>query len=450
MKVTTEELPDREVVMTVEVEEGQAQQALRQAARRLSHRIRIPGFRPGRAPYSIVLRTVGEDSLRSEAFEAIGQQLYEDALEEAEIDAYAQGSLEDVQWDPLTFRVTVPLPPVVKLGEYVSLRVPSEPILVLDEDVENALEDVRERLAEWVPVDRAAEYGDMVGVDVKGVVGQEEIMDQQNWERLLREAAGSGLPGFDAAIVGMNPGDVREFDLTYPADSSQWAGETAHFNVRLHGVKVKELPPLDDDFAQSVGDYDTLAALQEATREEIRARSEAKADYEGKVIDALVEQSALEFPPLMLESELDNVLDEHDRLLRRQGMPLDDFLRVTGKTRDAYREDNRPVAEQRLKRSLVLSEFVRQEALTIDEKEVTAEIERQVALQPDETSERVRTMLDSAGGRRAIGSDLLTRDAISRLVAMAKGEYREPDLPAEASEPEVESGEDQSDTSSDE
>ncbi|HUW08756.1 MAG TPA: trigger factor, partial [Anaerolineae bacterium] len=193
MKVTTEELSDRQVVMTVEVEEEQAQQALRQAARRLSHRMRIPGFRPGRAPYAIVLRTVGEDSLRSEAFEAIGQKLYEEALKEAEIDAYAQGALEDVQWDPLTFRVTVPLAPLVRLSDYGSLSVPSEPILVLDEDVAEALDDLRQRNAEWVPVDRAAESDDRVDVDIKGVVGEEEIMNQQNWERLLREDSSGGL-----------------------------------------------------------------------------------------------------------------------------------------------------------------------------------------------------------------------------------------------------------------
>jgi len=450
VKVTTEELSDRQVTMTVEVEEGQAQQALRQTARRLSQSMRIPGFRPGRAPYNIVLRTVGEDHLRSEAFDAIGQQLYEDALQEAKIDAYAQGSLEDVQWDPLTFRVTVPLPPVVKLGDYESLNVPSEPILVLDEDVEDALEALRERHAEWVPDDRAAEYGDMVVMDIKGVVGKEEIMDQQNWERLLREDAGGGLPGFDAALVGLKAGEVREFDLTYPDDSSQWAGETANFDVRLQGVKAKELPPLNDDLAQSVGEYETLAALRETIREDIRARREAEADYEGKVVDALVDQSSLDFPPLMLENELDDLLDEHDRLLRRQGMPLDDFLRVSGKTRDAYREENRQIAEQRLKRSLVLSEFARQDGLTIDDEEITEEIERQLALQPDDTAERVRTMLDSPGGRQAIGNDLLTREAISRLVAMAKGEYEKPDPLPETSEPEADSSENQSDAISDE
>ena len=449
VKVTTEELSDRQVVMTVEVEEEQAQQALRQAARRLSHRMRIPGFRPGRAPYAIVLRTVGEDSLRSEAFEAIGQQLYEEALKEAEIDAYAQGSLEDVQWDPLTFRVTVPLPPVVKLGDYGSLSVPTEPILVLDEDVAEALDDLRQRNAEWVPVDRAAEYDDMVDVDIKGVVGEEEIMNQQNWERLLRKDGSGGLPGFDAAFVGMTAGESSEFDLTYPEDSGQWAGQTAHFTAQLHGVKAKELPELNDDFAQTVGEFDTLAALQEATRQDIRDRRTAEADYEGKVLDALIEQSTVEFPPLVLDNELNDLLDEHDRRLRQQGMPLDDFLRMTGKTRDAYREENRPSAERKLKRSLVLSEFVRQEGLTLDDQKISEEIERQVALQPDETRERLRTLLDSPGGRQAIGNNLLTREAISILVAMAKGEYEKPDLPAEAPEAEGENDQDKGDTNND-
>ena len=427
MKVTTEHLADRQAVMTVEVEEERTEQALRQTARRLSHRMRIPGFRPGKAPYSVVLRTVGEDNLRAEAFETLGQRLYEEALEEAGIEAYAQGSLDDLQWDPLTFTVTVPLPPRVELGEYSELRVSPEPILILDEEVDEGLEALRERHAEWAPVDRPAGYGDMLVLDIKGAVAGEEIMDQQNWARVLREDSGGALPGFDAALVGLTSGDSHSFDIVYPDDSTQWAGETAHFEAKLHGVKAKQLPALDDGFARTLGEHDTLEGIREALREDMRARREAEADYEGKVLDALADQAGIEFPPLMLENELDDLMEEHDRLLRQQGLPLDDFLRVSGKSKDDYREENRGRADRRLRRSLVLSEFAKLEEISIDDEDVDDETERRVSLQSGENAARLRTLLDSTGGRLAVRNDLLTRRALLRLISIARGDAEDSD-----------------------
>ena len=423
MKVTPEEHPNRQVTLTVEVEEERAQRALRQAARRLSRRTRIPGFRPGKAPYGIVVRTVGEDYLRAEAFEAVGQQLYKDALEEAEIEAYAQGTLDDVQWDPLTFKVTVPLPPLVELGDYRALRVPPEPILVLDEEVDEALQHLRERYAEWVPVDRPAAYDDMLVMDIKGAVGDEEIMNQQNWERVLQEESSGSLPGFDAALVGLSTGDEHSFDVTYPEGTTRWAGETARFEVTLHGVKAKELPPLDDELAQTIGEHETLDELQEVVREDLRAQREAESDYEGKVLDALVEQAQIEFPPLMLDKELDDLLGNHDRLLRQQGTPLDEWLRVSGKSKEDYREETRPQAERRLKRNLALSELVEQEKLAVEDADVDEEIERRVAGQSSDTAQQLRELLDPSSGRQMLRKDLLTQKALQRLLSIAKGEF---------------------------
>lgn len=439
MKVTTEELPDRQLVLTVEVEEERAQQALQRAARRLSRRVRIPGFRPGRAPYHIIARVVGEERLRAEAFEAIGQQLYEEALKEAGVEAYAQGTLEDVHWDPLTFKVTVPLPPLVELGDYRALRVPVEPVLVTDEEVDEALQKLRERYAEWVPVDRPAAFGDMVIMDIKSTVGEEEIMSHQNWQRVLRADSGGSLPGFDAALVGLKAGDRHSFDLTYPEDARvRWAGQTAHFEVTLHGVKARELPPLDDEFAQTVGEHETLDALREAIRENLRAQREAESDYESKVLDALVERARIEFPPIMLERELDDLLQEHDHLLRQRGMPLDDYLRLSGKSKETYREEIRPQAEQRLKRSLALSEFAEREGLVVEEAEVDEEIERRVARQSSDTAEHLRELLETSSGRRMVRNELLTRKALQRLAAIAKGEFEAP-----AAEQEAEDGDGQ-------
>ncbi|MDH7486362.1 MAG: trigger factor [Anaerolineae bacterium] len=435
MKVTSEELPDRQVVLTVEVEEERTQRALQQAAHRLSKRIRIPGFRPGKAPYPIVLRTVGEDHLRAEAFKAIGQQLYEEALKEAGIEAYAQGMLEDVQWGPLTFKVTVPLPPRVELGDYRALRVAPDPVIVLDEEVDEALQQWRERYAEWVPVERAAAYGDMLVMDIVGHVGEQEILNHQNWEWVLREESSGSLPGFDAALAGLKAGDSRSFDLTY-AEGSSRAGQTAHFEVAVHSVKARELPPLDDEFAQTVGEeYETLDALRESIRGKLRAQREAESNYESKALDALVAQARIEFPPLMVEEELDDLLEEHDRVLRQQqGLPLDDYLRLMHKSKEEYRQEQRPLAEQRLRRRLALSEFIEQEGLAVTEEEVDEEIERRVAAQPEERAERARGLFASPNGRQMLRNDLLTRKALLRLLTIARGEFEAPESGKEAEE----------------
>jgi trigger factor len=260
-------------------------------------------------------------------------------------------------------------------------------------------------------------------------------MNQTNWERVLREEDSSGLPGFDAALVGLESGESHAFDLTYPEDSDRWAGETAHFQVTLHGVKAKELPALDDDFAQTVGSQQTLDELREAIRENLRAQREAEADYQGKVLEKLVEQATINYPPFLLEKELDGLLEDHDELLRRQGMPLDDFLRMTGKTREEYREENRSKAKERLERSLALSEFVEREGLEVQPDDVESAIEQRVAQQPEESAERLRSLLDSPGGRRALGNDLLTQQALLRLEAIARGEYTEPAAEADTEDP---------------
>lgn len=434
MRVIREELPDRQVKLVVEVEDERAQDALRQTARRLSHKVRIPGFRPGKAPYHLVVNSVGEDYLRAETFDAIGQKLYEQALEEAEVDAYAQGSLEDVQWEPLTFKVTVPLAPAVELGDYKSLSVPREPVLVLDEDVDEALQEIRQRFATWTPVDRPSQDGDMLIMDITGTVNGEDIMSHQNWERVLRIEETGSLPGFDEALVGLQAGAEHSFTLQYPEDARRWAGEDAEFHVTLHSVKGKELPPLDDELAQMTSDeYETMEELREAVRQQLRMQREREADYEGQVLDALVEQADIEFPPVMLEQELNDLLQDHDRFFRQQGMPLDDFLRVSGKSLEEYREEQRPHAEQRLRRRLALTELVEQEELGVEETEVLQEIEGRVSGQPDESSDRLRELLRSATGRQLVQTDLLSRKAMRRLVAIASGEPEvETAEPAEA------------------
>jgi len=314
-----------------------------------------------------------------------------------------------------------------------------DPILVLDEDVMSTIEQMQDREGSWVPADRASSYGDMLVMDIVGTVEEEVIMDQQSWEHVLTEEGGGSLPGFDAALVDAQTGDGREFELTYPEDAPRWAGQTAQFKVEVHGVKVKELPELNDDFAQMVGDYETLDDLRETVRQGLRDQQETEQDFDGKVLDELVSQATIEFPPVMLERELDDLLEDHDRFFRQQGMPIEDYLRISGKDANEYRDDQRPHAENRLRRSLAMGRLIESEGLDVGNEEVEEEIVARVGQLSGDNATRLQELLESPRGRIAVRSDLLSRKGMQALLSIVAGEYVE--QAEEEATPEEESAE---------
>ncbi len=430
MKIETQRHDNQMVTLTVEVEDERVQPALRAAARRLSQNYRIPGFRPGKAPYETVVRHLGEQTIYQEALDQLGQKVYEEALDQEKIEPYAPGGLEDVKFKPLVLTFNVPLAPEVDLGDYRALRVPYTAPTTTDEALAETLDHLREHHAILAPVERPAALGDVVTVDVKaflheGVNPSDFLMADQDVALLLDEASDWPLPGFAPQVVGLNAGDEKKFDLVFPDDyaNTSLRGEAAHLEVKVKEVKDRTLPEWSDELAKDMGEYESLEDLRTKARQVLleRAERDVEADYQSQAVDKLVEQTTVNYPPIVLDNELDGMLEDLDHRLHEQNLTLDDYLKIEGKTREQLREEYAPQAQERLRRSLALGKLVDLEQLSVSDAEVEDEINRFSALFGQESSV-IRQSLSSAQSRNALALEVLTNAALKRLSAIAKGE----------------------------
>ncbi|MCS6828165.1 MAG: trigger factor [Caldilinea sp.] len=437
--VKTEPRENRQLAVTIEVDQQRVEQELRKAAAKIAQQYAIPGFRKGKAPYHIIVQQVGLPSLYSEFVDELGQELFRKAIEQENIQPYAQSSLEDVQFDPLTYKLIVPLEPTVKLGDYRSLRVEEEPVAIDMAEVDRRLEMYREEYAGWQEVERPCAYGDLITMDVKSVIVREEgeenaeevVLDETDWEVTLDEEHPLEPAGLDKEILGMRAGEEKEFVISWPADSqSIYAGKQAKFFVKIKKVQGYEKPELNDEFAKLVGpDYATLDDLRNAIIESLteEARREAARQYTDKVLDALVEISELDYPPVVIEDQIDAMLNDLDRRIRQMGLDgLEAFLRQTGQTEESYREQLRPTATQIARRNLVLSEVIRQEGIEASEEEIDAHVRRMLgadaAGEIDPSARELADLLRFGPGRSMVISQVLTEKATQLLEALARGQ----------------------------
>jgi trigger factor len=439
MKVTTERMEDCQVKIVVEMDAADIDKELRQTARKLSRQYTVPGYRRGKAPYHAVLRVFGRDVVQQQALEDFGNELYDQALEEIEYEPYEVGELQDVEWDPFRMTILLPIHPEVELGDYRALRVPFEPEEITEERIEDYLKEIQQNNAQWIPVDRAAALNDMVVIDAEGKIGDETVLESTEREMILEEGSHIPLPGFHAELVGMSPGEEKTFVLTYPEDDprEEVAGKEAEFTAKLHTIKEQDLPPLDDDLALMVGDYDSLDALKTAVREnlETEALQRVEGEYLDAVLEAMIEGAIkIEYPPQAVDREADLVMNQMERNLASTGLQLDNYLTMIGKTREMYRREMRPSAEERLKKRLVLNQVAKEEGLQADPEEIEAEIDRLSEMLGDE-ADQMREVLDTPEGRLSIAEDLVIAQVQERIKQIARGEAP----PLEVTETEAES-----------
>ena len=436
MDVTTETVAPREVEFTIRPEAEQVEDARREAARRVARQVKIPGFRPGKAPYALVERTVGRKLLTEQAIEILAPDLYKRILEEGGYQPYDRPTLNILRQEPLEFRIRVPLEPTVELADYCAIEVEPEPeVVVTPEQEEQLLNELREQHGAWVPVERPAQVGDQVTLDIRGTSDEETVFDQEGTQLTLSETLSP--PGFAQEIAGMLPGQTREFSLTYPEDYSQseLAGETVNMTTTLRGLKERRLPELDDEFAQSVGDHATLEDLKAQLRENLKAQldAEARDRLATRVLDRVVEQSGLEYPNAAVEQEIDSLIRQRESRLRQQGFTLESYLRVIHKSMAQLRDELRPEAEEQLRRSLVLREVAKVEKIEVQPGELIAEVDR-VARAYGEQAAAVRQALMQQGALGPVAGDLYARKALARLVDVvmgkAEGVCEAPEVPA--------------------
>jgi trigger factor len=455
LKIETQDLENRQVEMKVEVPTEQLEKAMRGAARRLSKQTKIPGFRPGKAPYEIIVGKFGEDVVFEEALDTLGQEVYRSGLEQSELEPYAPGVLEEIESrDPLTLRYVVPLAPEIDLGQYRALRVPFEEAEVTDEALEEALEELRQRQALIEPADRPAEDSDLVILDVYGelIEGNDEdkrLIDSKEVSVLVEPDTDFPVPGVYDHIKGISTGEERSFEFTFPDDyaAEDLQGKAAQFKLTCAEVKSRIVPEWSDDLAQNLGDFETLLDLRVKLRESLQeqANQENQSRYADEVLEKLLEQASVDYPPVVLEEELARSLRDLEVRLRGQNLTLEDFLKIENKSEESLKEEMEPAARERIERGMVLGKLVDLEELGIENDEIQAEIDRMMEPFEGKEGQELRKAFENDASRSRIAIDLLTSKAVTRLTNLARGitkEEIEPKTEADTSTEENEELED--------
>ena len=421
MKVTAERIPEAQMLLEVELDDARVKKSLDQAARRLSQRFRIPGFRQGKAPRRVVESALGPDAVFEEAAERMIPQALTEALEQEGLEPVAQPSVEITEREPVTFTATVPLEPVVELGDYRMISVAKPESEYSDEMLEERLLELRRQHALLEPVERAPELNDRVTADVRAEVDGEQILDQPGAEFHLREGAVVGVPGLCEQLVGVAVGDehVIPIDVDEDWDDDEVAGKTVTFTVTVHDVKAEELPEADDDFAMEVSEeFETFADLRERVDSGLREQTDRQAEelFSQEVMKAVVDRATLEYPPALVEHEIEHMRQD---FARQMGQDPATFLRDGGEQGEQLLASFRTQANERVINTLVLQNISEAEDIEVLDEEVTADLQQMLAGMPTTDPEQAEQMLEDEGIRANVQARLVRERTIERLQQIA-------------------------------
>jgi len=460
LKIEKELLDDHQVQLTVEVEADVMEANKRRAARQIARRGKIPGFRPGKAPYDVIVRNYGEAAIVEQAIDILVDEIYPKVLEEAEIKPAAAGSLENIEeLDPPKLIFKVPLAPEIDLGDYRSIRLKYKFSPPGKKELDNALKEMQQMYATTKTVERVAEMGDYVLVDVKGERAKPKdeedrsaALSRQGYALVVRKEAQDDewpYPGFSKELVGMNPNESKAVKHKYPKDDPDESlqGETVNFEVTLKTVRAMILPELDDEFAKTTGQYETLDELEEALKKELefRAQNEYDDEYYVELIDKIKAGATIKYPPQVVEHEAEHVLEDLGNRLAQQGLELETYFKMQQTTQEKFMEEEaRPVAIKRLERSLIMDQLAREEKIEVNDEELQNEFGQTMT----EMQYQGLDFSKVKGGRQGqqkvaeaiamqSANRLMTRRVLERIKAIATGEFKEEEEKTEA-EPKAE------------
>lgn len=427
VKVTLERLPESRVQIDIEVESERLTSSLDAAYRRLAPKARVPGFRPGKAPRAITEKYIGQDRLMNEAIDKLLPEVYNEAIEEQDVDAIAQPELDKIDLDPLRMKFIVAVRPTVDLGPYQGIRVAPEPAEVTPEMIDEQVTLLRRRYATQVPVERGIQWNDFIIADVTGETEGDRFVEDIDAEFPLREGQVLFVEGLAEAFLGMNKGETKTVEIAIPEDFrvERLQGKTATFTLSIKEVKEEQLPELDDDLAQQVNadEFPTWDALRDRIQGDLQKAMTEQTEnaYRTKAVDALVEGATVEFPRILTEREIDHLIRDS---MGNDSAQYASYLRRIGRSESEYRESLREAAEARVRRSLVLSELAEAEGIDVSAEEIQGELDKLVEPLGGD-SERFREMFGSEEGIATIRRNLLTQKTLERLSAIARGETKE-------------------------
>ena len=429
MKVTREKIENSQAFLTIEMEPAEVEESLEESYYRLVKKTNIPGFRKGKAPRAILERYIGKESLLEDALTNLLPQAYDKAIKEQKIEAIAQPHIEVAQTDPVVFKATVPLKPTVELGDYHHIQLMPEPVEITEDDVSTAIEQLRHQHATWEPVERPVNFSDLVILDVDSSIEDKPFINQKGVQYQVLHDLPFPVPGFAEQLPAMKKGEDKEFKLQFPSDYSreELAGKEASFRVRVAEIKQERLPELNDEFAKEINpDFKTLSSLREqvSTNLKLRADEKARIDFEERVIEEVLNLTHVEFPPVLVEAEVDRLLGEQLQRWQMGSKGLEEYLNRINKTEEELRKELEPIATKRVTRSQVLGKIAEGEKIEASDSEISAEIERMIK-STTENKDELQKFLDTPQAHQSIEQLLITRKTIQRLAEIAKGSGEE-------------------------
>jgi trigger factor len=443
LKIETELRDDHQMKVVAEFEADVLEKYKHQAARKIATRAKIPGFRPGKAPYDVVLRLYGEEAITDEAKGLLVDDAYPKILDEAKINPAASGALEEISdTEPIKATFIVPLEPTVELGDYLSLRKEYAVNEVTDKQVDEFIERMRKNYATAEPSVKPATEGDLVALKLDAVltqpVGDEkaEVLKESPLQIIIGEndPEENDFPyaGFGDNLKGLSENETKTFKYSYPDDSKydRLRGKEVEFTAVIESIKTLHLPELNDEFAQSVGDFENVAKLNEMVRVQLeaQAKNEYEKTYFDDLIEELVKDAKVKFAPQTLEHEMEHVVESIQQDLAQQRMELDTYLK---KEKTVWmEEDVKPAAKKRLERSIVLDELAKVEKIEVGNEELQNEFTQMISemqygtdpkkLQKELKSERFANALAMEAASR-----LLNRKVLECLKDIATGKAAE-------------------------
>lgn len=446
----------------MEVASDQFEKAKQKAARRISNKVNIPGFRKGKVPYGILVRFVGEEAIVEDAFELLSNEIYRDALTDSGLQPYGPGTFLESKIDPAPAMIfQVPLQPVVDLADYRSVRLEWSPVEVKDEEVDRALKSMQEDYALVEESTHPVQVGDRVTMDIHSSVieehteetgedeaehdhdheGHDHEHDADNAfihghdEPIILDADHEPLPGFSDALVGAQAGDEREFDLDIPDNEEEYqdaAGKKVHFNVAVKRIENITLPELNDVLAARVTEGEdsplTLLELRMRVRKNLEDMTTDRTtdDYVRRVLDIIIEKADIKYPEVAVADEIEEMLEQFDMQLHRQGFTLTDYQNIMRKSKQDMFDEYRAAAENRVRRGLVMREIMNAEGIEATPEEFEGEINLMLKSVSEEQHESMREMLNDPNLRTNILDGLLRRKTTERIMAIGRGEALEP------------------------
>ncbi len=413
-----------EVKLEITVEAEKFENAMKKVYFQNAKYINIPGFRKGKAPMNIVEKYYGAQIFYEDAFNDVATQSYGEALDENNIDAVSRPVVDIVQMEKgkdLIFTAVVQVKPEVELGKYKGISLKKVEYKVEDKDVEKELKQMQDRNSRLVTVDdRPLENGDIATIDFEGFVDEVAFEGGKAEGHELEIGSGAFIPGFEEQLVGMKIDEEREIKVIFPKEyfSKELAGKDATFKVKLHEIKKKELPELDDEFAKDVSEFDTLDELKASIKERLEKDNEQKAKYETEdaAIKAVCEEAKVDIPSGMIEMEVEHMMQDFNQRLSYQGLNMEQYLKMIGKTEDEIKKEYEPQAKDSIKSRLTLEAIKKAEKIEASDEEINEKLEEMAK----NYGKKVEEISDNENLKNYIKEGIESEKAIDFIVKNAK------------------------------